>query len=306
MRRILVCTCLPLLSQVGLAAATGLDNSVTTPPWFRGESALVLVPVSVIDRSGGPVVTLSEKNFQLTDNGRRQKVSYFWKDDAPLSVAIIVDLSSRMSGKVDGERHAVSQFLSYARHDDEFCLIELQDRPKLVKDFGVAPQAILNELQEAQTGGHTALADGIDLALQQMKKGHNPRKALLVISDGGDNRSRISFRKVKELALESDTAIYAVEPPVTANMWAPEGKGLLHDLANSTGGRDYLVEGPKQISGAVDKIGTELRGQYVLGYIPAPKKPDGKYHRLGVKVVALAKRTKVTSYWRRGYYALKD
>jgi VWFA-related protein len=146
----------------------------------------------------------------------------------------------------------------------------------------------------------------MDLALHQMSRARHSRKALFVISDSGDNHSRFSAREVRNLAVESDTAIYAVQPPGPANMWSPEESNLLENLADQTGGHDYTIEDRREISDVVQRIGMELRNQYVVGYAPTVLAPDGKYHQVRVKVVLPPGQPKVTVYWRRGYYAPRD
>jgi Ca-activated chloride channel homolog len=147
--------------------------------------------------------------------------------------------------------------------------------------------------------------DGVYLALQQMKTARHERKAIFVISDGGDNHSRFTATEVADLALESGTAVYAVELPGITNAWLPDGGGILEELADKTGGRDYAVS-HTAVSDAAQRIGTELRSQYVLGYLPENLAPDGRYHRVHVKVVPPPGQTKITSYWRRGYFAPRN
>jgi Ca-activated chloride channel family protein len=287
-------------------AANHRAPSQTAPGTFRTGTAVVFVPVSVLDSSGRPVLTLERRNFQVTENNRPQKVSYFAQDNAPISIAIVADLSNSMARKVAMLRDAVTRFLNAANEEDEFCLVELRDRAELVHDFGASAAEIRNELDAAQARGHTALLDGMYLALHQMSKAHHSRKALLVISDSGDNHSRFSAREVKDLAVESDTAIYAIQPPGQASMWSPEESNLLEDLADRTGGHDYTIEDQRGISEVVQRIGMELRNQYMLGYAPTELAPDGKYHQVHVKVVLPPGGPKVSVYWRRGYYAPRD
>jgi Ca-activated chloride channel homolog len=302
LRTVAVCVCLPLW-----AMAASLENPLSSvSARFRTDTSVVLVPVTVTDKNARPVLTLGRENFEITEDGRPRPVSYFLQEDAPVSVAIVVDLSGSMSDKIGLVREAVTRFLATANPEDEFCLIELRDGAEVVDDFGSRAQAILEHLAMAQPAGHTALLDGMYLAFDQMKKAHNPRKTLLAISDGGENHSRFTSKEVRRVAVESGAAIYALELPPPVLMWVPEQPQLLDDLAADTGGRDYVVETAADISGAVEKIGIDLRSQYVLGYIASLTARDGKYHRIHVKVVMPSGSPRLSAYWRRGYFAPKD
>jgi len=289
-----------LLGLIPAFASAANPGAAST---FRADSNLVLVRVTVLERNGRPVRNLSAENFELTEDNRPQKVSYFLKEEMPVSIAIVADLSHSMSRKMDALRRAVERFVGAANAEDEFCLVTLRDQAQLVHDFGVSPGQIVSEVQNAQADGHTALLDGLYLAAHQMRKARYARRAIFVISDGGDNHSRFTAHDLSELAVESDTAIYAVEPPGSSNSWAPEEGGLLQDLADLTGGHDYRVEDPSQLASAARQIGIELRSQYVLGYIPEGVTADGKYHRLRVKLVPPPGLPRLSAYWRRGYFA---
>lgn len=273
---------------------------------FRTDSTLVLIHVTVTDNRGRLITTLGKENFQITENDRSQTVRYFSKEEAPVSVAIVVDLSNSMVEKIGTLRQAIVKFLDASNPEDEFCLIELRDRAELVMGFRSDRGEIDNRLREARAGGQTALLDGMFLGLEQMKKAHHSRKALLVISDGGDNHSRVTLSGVRQRALEADAEIYAIEIGPSASTWIPLQDGLLADLAEVTGGHDYAVDDPREAAEAAGKIGTELRSQYVLGYAPADLQRDGKYHRVRVKVVAPAGQPKLSADWRRWYYAPDD
>jgi Ca-activated chloride channel family protein len=263
----------------------------------------VLIHVTVTDSHGRLITTLRSDNFQVAENDRSQDVKYFSKEEAPISIAIVLDLSNSMAERIGALREAVTRFLDAANPEDEFCLIELGDRAELVSDFSSARAAIDDRLARARAEGHTALLDGMYLGLQQMKKAHYPRKALLVVSDGGDNHSRFSSSDVSNWAVESDAAIYAIETSRPSSMWVLEQNGLLAGLAEKTGGRDYLVDDMREAAQAAEKISLELRSQYVLGYAPSNLPRDGKYHRVRVKVVAPVGEPKMWADWRRGYYA---
>jgi VWFA-related protein len=201
-------------------------------------------------------------------------------------------------------REAVAQFLTAANPEDEFCLVEFRDRAELTVGFTQAPEQIQRRVASAQPNGSTALLDAVYLGLRQMKKAHNPRKALLVVSDGGDNHSRFCSRDVKNLARESDVEIYAIG--VMRDGGAFEnlmGSDLLSELSEQGGGRYYQIDNAAELPAVAAKIGQELRHQYLLGYTPTNQERDGKYRRVRVKVVRPAGLGKLSADWRRGYYA---
>ena len=298
-RRILLSFTLPVLAL----AASADDHTGGTAGRFRSDSSMVLVPVTVTDPIGRPVLTLASENFQVTEDDHVRAVRYFGKEEAPLSVAVVLDWSESMANQTGKIREAMERFMAAANPEDEFCLVELRDRAELVRPFGASAAEVLNLTKTAEAAGHTALLDGMYLALNQMRKARFARKALFVISDGGDNHSRFRTREVRDLALESDTAIYAVELRRYTNMWVPEGSGILEALAAQSGGRDYVVESEREIADAAERIGWELRSQYLLGFIPSGLTSDGKYHRLRVQVMQPTGQPKLSAYWRRGYYA---
>jgi VWFA-related protein len=178
----------------------------------------------------------------------------------------------------------------------------------LVQAFTTSLEEIQNRLTFTQSKGRTALLDAIYLALHEMKKARNPRKALLVISDGGDNNSRYTEGEIKSLVKEADSQIYAIgiyEPVGARSRTAEElaGPGLLTDIAEQTGGRQYAVENLNELPDIASKIGVELRNQYILGYAPQNREHDGKYRRVQVKLVEPRGLPPLRAFWRLGYYA---
>jgi len=297
-----LCLCLTLVGS----ASDSVTLKQAGPARFRADSTEVLIHVTVTDSRGRLITTLRGDDFQVTDNDRSQRVQHFSKEESPISIAIVLDLSGSMAERIGSLREAVTRFLKVANPEDEFCLIELRDRAELVSGFSTAREEIGGRLAQAQAEGHTALLDGMYLGLQQMKKARHLRKALLVVSDGGDNHSRFSARDVRSLALESDADVYAIESRRASSMWVPEQNGLLDGLAEQTGGRDYLVDDLREAAQAAEKIGLELRSQYLIGYAPSNLQRDGKYHRVRVKVVPPLGQPKMWAQWRRWYYAPQD
>jgi Ca-activated chloride channel family protein len=275
---------------------------------IRIDTNVVLIPVTVTDPLNRFVTGLERESFKVFEDKIEQKVVSFGSEDAPLSIGIVFDTSGSMGSKLDKSRQAVSEFFKTANPEDEAFLVEFNDRPELVTPLTHNLEEIQNRLTFTQSKGRTALLDGVLLALHTMKKAHNPRKALVVISDGGDNSSRYTESDVKNLVRESDVQIYAIGiyEPVQSRGRSPEelaGPGLLTDISEPTGGRHFVVENLNELPDVAAKIGIELRNQYVLGYSPSNSIRDGRYRKVSVKLVQPRGLPPLHAFWRTGYYA---
>jgi VWFA-related protein len=275
---------------------------------IRVDSTLVLIPVTVTDPLNRFVTGLEKENFKVFEDKKEQSVLQFSSEDAPLSVGLVFDTSGSMGRKLDKSRQAVSQFFKTANPEDEFFLVQFNDTAELINAFTTSLEEIQNKLTFTQSKGKTALLDAVYLALHTMKKARNPRKALLIISDGGDNNSRYSENEIKNLVKEADVQIYAIgiyEPIGARGRTAEElsGPGLLTEIAEQTGGRQYAVENLNELPDIAAKIGIELRNQYILGYAPQNQDRDGKYRRIQVKLVQPKGLPPLRAFWRMGYYA---
>src|SRR5205823_6748468 len=234
-------------------------------------SNLVLIPVTVTDPMNRFVTGLDRENFKLTEDKKGQEISQFSSEDAPLSIGVIFDCSGSMGRKLEKSRLAVAQFFKLANPEDEFFLVQFNDSAQLIQPFTRNLEEIQNRLAFVQSKGRTALLDAVYMALQEMKKAKNPRKALLLISDGGDNSSRYSEPEIRNLVKETDVQIYAIGiyEQAGARGRTPEelsGPGLLSEIAEQTGGRQYAIDNVNELPDVAAKIGTELRNQYIIGY----------------------------------------
>ena len=269
---------------------------------------MVLINVTVTDPMGRMVTGLSKDHFELTEDKHPQEITQFGAEDSPLSLAIVFDASGSMGHKMSKAREAVAQFAKTANPQDEFFLVEFNNRPEMATDFTRSIEEIQNRLTFTQSKGRTALLDAIYLALNKMKEAKNSQKALLVISDGGDNSSRYTEREIKRLVRESDVQIYAIGifEPYGSRGRTPEemaGPGLLTEIAEETGGRQFPVENLNELPDIAEKIGIELRNQYVLGYVPTNEQRDGKWRRVKVEVKKIRGMPQLRPYFRNGYYA---
>lgn len=276
---------------------------------IRVQTELVLIPVTVTDPMNRFVTGLEKEYFRVFEDKVEQAVSHFASEDAPLSVGIVFDTSGSMGSKLQKSRQAVAQFVKLANPEDEFFLVQFSDRPELTLGFTRDPEEIQNRLTFIQSKGRTALLDGVYLAVHEMKKNaHNPRKALLIISDGGDNSSRYTESEIKNLVREADVQIYAMgifEPVSARGRTAEElsGPGLLSEVSEQTGGRHFPVENLNELPDIAAKIGIELHNQYLLGYTPKNQEKDGKYRRVQVRLKQPPGMPPLRAFWRLGYYA---
>lgn len=275
---------------------------------IRVDTNLVLIPVTVTDPLNRFVTGLDRGDFRLFEDKVEQNITQFASDDAPLSIGLVFDTSGSMGAKLAKSRQAAAQFFKTANPEDEFFLVQFNDRPELTVPFTHQTEEIQNRLAFTQAKGRTALLDGVYIAMNQMKKAKNSRKAILILSDGGDNSSRYTESEVKNAVREADVQIYAIgifEPIHARGRTAEElsGPGLLSELAEQTGGRHFAVENINELPDIAAKIGIELRNQYVIGYSPSNPNRDGKYRRVTIKINQPRGLPPLRPFWRQGYYA---
>jgi Ca-activated chloride channel family protein len=275
---------------------------------IRVDTTLVLIPVGVTEPNGRFVTGLEKENFKVYEEKVEQEISQFSADDSPLSVGIVFDTSGSMGNKLAKSRQAVAQFMKTANPEDEFFLVQFNDRPEMVVPFTPDPEDIQSRLAFTQSKGRTALLDGVYMAMNEMKRARNGRKAILIISDGGDNSSRYTESEVRNAVREADVQIYAIGifEPYASRGRTPEelnGPTLLAEIAEQTGGRHFPVENLAELPDVAAKIGLELRNEYVLGYSPKNLTRDGKYRRVQVKLVKTTGLPPLKAIFRTGYYA---
>jgi Ca-activated chloride channel homolog len=289
----------------GLAVTTAAGLPVGS--LIHSSVDLVMVPVTITDGLNRPVVGLDQQNFQLFENKKPQEIKHFSSEDAPVTIGLIVDTSGSMADKLERAREAVIQFCEAANPQDEFFMITFDDSPRLATDFTLRSEEIENDLLTARSKGRTALLDAIYLGVQKMRGAHYARKALLILSDGGDNHSRYTESQVRAAIKESDVMIYAVGTydSYFSTMEEQLGPELLNSIAELTGGRAFALANPNELPAVTSAIGAQLRNQYMLAYQPESRSHDGKWHKISVKLL-LPK--KLQNYFlrveaRTGYYA---
>ena len=256
---------------------------------------MILLPVTVTDAKDQPVTDLSPNSFRVLEDNVEQQVVSFHREEGPVSVGFIFDASSSMKNRVDRSVAAIQSFMETFTKGDEFFLIRFSDQPTLVTGFTQDPGEILSEMSSIQPLGWTALNDAIWFGVQTMRRAKNSRRALIVLTDGGDNNSRFSDAELRKLVQESDVRVYSIG--------LFERSHFLDVLGMDSGGRAFWARRLENLPETVEKLSREFRNQYVLGYYPKEKQTDGKYRRVRVEMIETIKRMPLNVFWRRGYYS---
>jgi Ca-activated chloride channel family protein len=269
---------------------------------------LVLVPVTITDPMSRLVTGLEKENFELFEGNAKEEIKSFSSEDAPVSLGVIFDSSGSMSSKMDRAKDAVVEFFKTANPQDEFFMITFSDAPEVVSDFTSSVDDIQGKLIFTVPQKRTALLDAIYMGVSKMRQAKYPKKALLIISDGGDNHSRYTENEIKALVKEADVMVYAIGIYDRYFQTDEErlGPALLGEIAQLTGGRAFTVENPNDLGDVATKIGVELRNQYVLGYRPSKAVRDGKWRKIKVKLLPPKGLPPLRVYARTGYYGPEE
>ena len=292
-------------SLKGVAAADLEGSGIHV---IHTDSRLVLVPVSVTDPMERFVTGLNRDNFEVFEGAKPQRIQHFYSEDTPVSLGIILDVSGSMSDKLERVRDAVNQLCEVSNPQDEYFMITFADEPRLAVDFTTNPDELRKELAFIQPKGKTSLLDAIRLGLRQVKKAKYGRRALLIISDGGDNHSRYGEREIKGLAKESDVMMYSIG---IFDRYVPtpeelRGPSLLSDISDPTGGRAFTVDNPNVMPSIARHIGMELRTQYVLAYRPPDTPQKSTWRKIRVRLRLPRKLPFLRAHAKTGYYASTD
>jgi Ca-activated chloride channel family protein len=272
---------------------------------YKVDVDMVLVPVTITDPLNRLVTGLDRDNFDLFEGKDRQEIKTFSSEDAPVSIGVIFDMSGSMSSKIERAREAVIQFFKTANPQDEFFMITFADKPEEIADFTNSVEDIQARLLYTVARGRTALLDAIYLGVSKMRQAKYPKKALLIISDGGDNHSRYTEGEIRSMVKEADILIYAIG--LYDHYFPTEeerlGPALLSDVTELTGGRAFTIDNPNDLADVSTKIGIELRNQYVIGYRPKNPVRDGKWRKIKVKLLPPKGLPPLRVYAKTGYYA---
>jgi Ca-activated chloride channel family protein len=248
---------------------------------------LVLVNATVTDPLNRYVSGLESEHFQIWEDKIEQKIAYFSSEDVALSLGMIFDVSGSMKDKISTARDAAVTFLKTGNPEDEYFLVEFANRPEVASDFTTDISKLQSKIIFTPAKGMTAMYDAVYVGLEKLKTGNNPKKALLLITDGEDNRSRYTFQNVKDFVKEQDVQIYAIG---ITDEWNSQlsagrtGRAMLEELADLTGGRAFFPDSVYELEDICTKIAIELKNQYVIGYHSTNPAKDGKWRKLRLKV----------------------
>lgn len=266
---------------------------------------LVLVPVTVTDSANRPVIDLEKDQFMLYEGDQHQQIRYFSSEETPISLGVILDLSKSMRDKIDDARQAVAEFFEAAHPQDDYFVVTFSDRPEVLADVTRSIGTIRAKLASTIPSGHTALLDAIYLGISKMRSARYQRRALLIISDGGDNRSRYRASELKRIVQEADVGIYALgifgRVFTTPEEWM--GKRLLTDITEATGGRTITLNNSRELPAMAAALSRELRSQYVLGYRPSNPLSDGKWRKIQVRLSPSSGVEPRHVHAKKGYFA---
>ena len=307
---------LPALPQSDavVARSSPATTQIAAEPEDAGKHAkalrvavdLVLVPVTVTDIMNRPQTNLSRENFALYEGEQAQQIRYFSKEDSPISVGILLDVSKSMKDKIETERAAVDQFFKNANPEDDYFVITFNNKPRVLSDTTRSTAGIHSELGLVEPSGSTALLDAVYLGVAKLRNAQYQRHALIIISDGGDNSSRYSLKEIKSLVAESDVMVYAIglfDSGPFKSFEEVMGKQWLSTMTDVSGGHTITVDSLAKLPEVSAHLSRELRSQYVLGYQPADKVLDGKWRKIKVVVAQSSDGDRLRSYNKKGYYA---
>ena len=269
---------------------------------------MTLVNLTVTDPLDRLVTGLEKEHFRVFEDGIEQEVLTLSSEDVPVSIGLVFDMSGSMSDKVEKAREAAVQFMRTANPFDQFFLVSFNDRAELTSGFTSSVDELQNRMMFTASRGRTALLDAIYLGLSQMRGAHNGKRALLIISDGGDNHSRYNESDVKNYLKEADCQLYAIGifDPIGIRSRTPEeleGPSLLSEMTEMTGGRVFPVGNLGELPDIAAKIGMELRNQYVLGYKSSNSRHNGAWRKIKVKLRPPKGLPPLNVYAKTGYYS---
>ena len=284
------------------------DSRIKPSDGIKVDVDLALVNVTVTDPLNRLVTGLEKENFRIYEDGVEQEVVTMSSEDVPVSIGLVFDMSGSMSDKVDKARQAAVEFMRTANPLDQFFLVSFNDRAELTSGFTSSVEELQNRMMFTASRGRTALLDAVYLGLSQMRGAHNGKRALLIISDGGDNHSRYNENDVKNFLKEADCQLYAIGiyDPIGIRSRSSEelnGPSLLSEMTELTGGRVFPVGNLSELPDIAAKIGMELRNQYVLGYKPSNAQRNGIWRKIKVKLKPPKGLPPLNVYAKTGYYA---
>lgn len=279
------------------------------PAPFRSGVDVIAMNVTVTDAARHHVTDLNREDFQILEDGRPQRVTFFRKGNVPLALALLIDTSASMESNLATAQEAAVGFVRELGPQDVASVIDFDTRVQVRQDFTGDRGALENAIRRTAAGGSTALYNAVYIALKELNKtirdeppAESRRRAMVILSDGEDTSSLVAFEEVLDLAARSDTAIYAIGlrgQETLGSRKPPDADFVLRRFAQQTGGRAFFASDAKELSGVYREIRDELANQLFLAYESSNARRDGQFRRIAVKV----ERTGVLARARPGYYA---
>ncbi|MCI0388763.1 MAG: VWA domain-containing protein [Acidobacteria bacterium] len=300
---LVLAACLSIGPQTSLAQQES-KAAAFAPPNDRIliNTELVSLTVTVADKAGRYVAGLDRRAFAIYEDDVRQEIGFFSDRDAPASIGVIFDVSASMSGeRIIRAGEALARFIQTGHPEDEYSLISFNDNVQLLLDRVHDGGALLSRFGGASPGGNTALYDAVALGIETLTRSRYEKRALVVISDGEDNRSRSTFNQVKLKLLESGVMIYTIV--IGPLLPRSNGRAVMHDLASASGGKSFFPSNGEAMSEGFEEIALEMRHQYSIAYVPAKTTNDGRWRRLKVIVTPPSGSPRLIVRNRKGYYA---
>ena len=300
------------LGRVPLRAAqavgTGAQPKDPANQVFRASVDVVSLNITVVDGQGHYITDLGQEDFNVFEDGAKQEITFFNRTSLPIALSLLVDTSASMEQRLPIAQEAAIGFARKLRPEDLGQVVDFDSRVEIVQNFTKDIAALEKAIRNTSAGGSTSLHNAIYISLKELTKvkarsqEEVRRQAIVVLSDGEDTSSLVSFEEVLELAKRSETAIYTIglqpKEPSAARGFR-EAEFVLRQLAQETGGRPFFPQRVEDLAGVYGQISEELSSQYALGYQPRNQRRDGAWRRLVVQVA----RPSVTARTKRGYYA---
>jgi Ca-activated chloride channel homolog len=291
-----------LLSAIGLVAQT--EKVAETPYTISLNVDLVILDVSVEERAGKFVSGLEARHFKIFEEGQEQEIVYFLSNDVPITIGLVIDNSGSMRGKRAEVIGAAMAFVGASNPSDEMFVVHFNERVRFALNesdpFTSDPLLLRTALLRMIPDGQTALYDAVSRAVEHLAKGRHDRKALVVISDGGDNASHSDLEAMLRVVHSSHTAVY------TINIYDPSDRdqkpGILKRLSKTSGGESFFLTELNQVGPICKHVAAQIRNQYLLAYRPSNTKHDGKFRHVRVKVDVPEKKN-LDVRTREGYFA---
>src|SRR5262245_18842527 len=277
------------------------------PTDIRLDTDVVTFTVTVTDPYNRLVTGLDKQHFEVFEDKAKKSIAFFNKNDVPVSLGIVLDVSGGMKGKLDRAREALKAFIDTSHSDDDFFLVGFNQRPNLLAVF-TDGDTLSNKLTLVAPEGQTAVYDAVYLAIEKVKQGRHNKRAVLLISDGQDNSSRYSYGELRKQLREAGVQIYCVGIVElgggSGGTLDLQGQAILEEIAQVTGGKSFFPRSAAELEDMTTRIALELRHQYSIGYEPTNVKRDGQWHKIKVSVKGPKGLSNLKVQHKEGYYAV--